>query len=96
MIITRAVVPCSYELVGQMLSRGTLSVKFALTPPFQSRSAGVEKGSIAIDEGPEGVFGPEGDVIAARAIGPGSRGRGGSPQSCKHLEYRRNSGNGKG
>ena len=68
--ITRAVVPCSYELSGQMLSRGSLSVRFALTPPFVSRSAGVEKGSVVIDEGPSGVFGPDDAACSVRFTVP--------------------------
>lgn len=66
LVITRSVVPCSYELVGQMLSRGSLSFAFSLTPPFDSRSAGVEKGSVIIDEGPAGVFGPDDAACSVR------------------------------
>ena len=55
--VTRAVVPCDYEITGQMLGR-SLSVRFGLTSPFESRAAGVEKGSVVIDEGPNGRFGP--------------------------------------
>jgi hypothetical protein len=63
--VTRAVVPCNYEITGQMLGR-SLSVRFALTSPFESRSAGVEKGSVVIDEGPNGVFGPAELACAVR------------------------------
>lgn len=69
-VITRSVVPCNYELVGQMLSRGNINVSFALTPPFESRSAGVEKGSVVIDEGPEGVFGPDNAACSVRFNAP--------------------------
>jgi hypothetical protein len=60
-IVTEDVVPCSYEITGQMLGR-SLSVGFGRTPPFKDFSGsvgkGVEKGSIVIDEGPNPVFGP--------------------------------------
>ena len=69
-VITRSVVPCNYELVGQMLSRGNINVSFALTPPFESRSAGVEKGSVVIDEGPEGTFGPDNAACSVRFNAP--------------------------
>lgn len=69
-VITRSVVPCNYELVGQMLSRGNMGVSFALTPPFLSRSAGVEKGSVVIDEGPEGAFGPDNVACSVRFNAP--------------------------
>lgn len=55
--VTRAVVPCTYEVVGQMRGR-TLSVGFSRTSPFERRGPGVEKGSVVIDEGPNGAFGP--------------------------------------
>jgi hypothetical protein len=69
-VITRSVVPCNYELVGQMLSLGNMGVSFALTPPFLSRAAGVEKGSVVIDEGPEGVFGPDNVACSVRFNAP--------------------------
>lgn len=69
-VITRSVVPCNYELVGQMLSRGNIGIVFTLTPPFLSRSAGVEKGSVVIVEGPEGTFGPDTDACAVRFNAP--------------------------
>jgi hypothetical protein len=68
--ITRAVVPCSYELAGQMLSRGNINVTFSLTPPFLSRAAGVEKGSVVIVEGPEGTYGPDTAACAVRFNAP--------------------------
>lgn len=55
--VTRSVVPCDYEITGQMLGRN-LAVGFARTPPFENRGPGVEKGSVVIVEGPNGVFGP--------------------------------------
>ncbi len=57
--VTRAVVPCDYEIAGQMLGR-SLTVVFSRTSPFTTAdlSRGVEKGSVVIDEGPNGVFGP--------------------------------------
>ena len=63
-VITRAVVPCNYELVGQMLTRANINVSFSLTPPFLSRAAGVEKGSVIIVEGPEGKYGPDNAACA--------------------------------
>jgi hypothetical protein len=53
-----------------MLSRGSLSFAFSLTPPFNTRSAGVEKGSVVIDEGPEGVFGPDDAACSVRFNAP--------------------------
>lgn len=55
--VTRAVVPCNYEITGQMLGR-SLGVTFGRTPPFESRGPGVEKGSVVVDDGPAWVFGP--------------------------------------
>jgi hypothetical protein len=63
--VTRAVVPCNYEVTGQMLGR-SLTVTFGRTPPFESRVPGVEKGSVVIDEGPNGVFGPAETACSAR------------------------------
>jgi hypothetical protein len=59
--VTENVVPCSYEVSGQMLGR-VLSVGFSRTPPFKDFSGsvgkGVEKGSVVVDEGPNPEFGP--------------------------------------
>jgi hypothetical protein len=60
-VVTEDVVPCSYEVSGQMLGR-VLSVGFSRTPPFKDFSGsvgkGVEKGSVVVDEGPNPEFGP--------------------------------------
>ena len=63
--VTRSVVPCSYEVVGQMLGR-SLTVMFGRTSPFTNREAGVELGSVVVEEGPSWVFGPTDNSCAVR------------------------------
>lgn len=61
--ITENVVPCDYEIAGQMLGHN-LSVGFGRTPPFSgsfSASEGIEKGSVVIIEGPNGVVSTSGN-----------------------------------
>lgn len=61
--VTEDVVPCSYEITGHMTSGQALSVGFGrnttngFSGPFNPQ-AGVERGSIVVDEGPNPVFGP--------------------------------------
>ena len=62
---TRSVVPCSYEVVGQMLGR-SLNVVFGQTSPFTNREAGVELGSVVVEEGPSWVFAPIDNACAVR------------------------------
>jgi len=66
-VVTRAVVPCSYELTGQMLGNRFFTIYFGRTSPFSNAEQGVERGSIVIDEGPGGTFGPNGCSVVFRA-----------------------------
>ena len=69
--VTRAVVPCTYELTGQMLGNRTLTIYFGRTSPFSNAEQGIERGSMVIDEGP-GTFGPAttGCSVIFRVLSP--------------------------
>jgi hypothetical protein len=64
LVVTRALTPCDYEIVGQMLGR-SLSVNFGRTTPFTNREQGVERGSVVIVEGP-GTFSSSAEGCAVR------------------------------
>lgn len=85
--VTEDVVPCDYEITGQMSGR-QLSVGFARTPPFTgsfSASEGVERGSVVIVEGPNGVVSTSGNCRADFSV-PVSEGP--TPRSNITIRFR--------
>ena len=87
--VTEDVVPCDYEIAGQMLG-ANLSVGFGRTPPFSgsfSAAEGVERGSVVIVEGPNGVVSTSGNCrIDYRVPVVGSGGQ--PPPSDIKLRFR--------
>jgi hypothetical protein len=88
--ITEDVVPCNYEITGQMLG-ANLSIGFGRTPPFKDFSGsvdkGVEKGSVVIVEGPNGVVSSSGNCrVDYRVPVVGSGGR--PPPSDIKIRFR--------
>jgi hypothetical protein len=73
LVVTRALTPCDYEIVGVMLGR-SLSVSFGRTSPFTNAAQGVERGSVVIVEGP-GTFAPDaGCQVRFNSVGGNSGG----------------------